>query len=100
MAIDPRISISGELIANAATSRRFARNSRRAAARKRSNFPVLHAERLDDAVARNRFVKNVLDFGELVLSAPRRCAHLPADFFGRIQNHGQEQQQHPRQLSA
>ena len=36
MAIEPRISISGELMANAATSRRFARNSRRAAARKRA----------------------------------------------------------------
>ena len=36
MAIAPKISISGELIAAAATDRRLARNRRRAALRKRA----------------------------------------------------------------
>jgi hypothetical protein len=64
------------------------------------HLPVLHPERFDDAVAGDGFVQNVLDLGQLVLSAARRAAHLPADFSRRIQNHGNEQQQHPRQLSS
>ncbi len=64
------------------------------------HLPVLHAKCLDDPVPGNGFVQNVLDLGELVLSAPRRAAHLPADFSRRVQNRGNEQQQHPRQLPS
>ena len=76
----PKISISGELTAAAATERRFARNRRRAALRKRATSHDLHAEGLDDAVAGDGFVQDVLDLGELVLAAAAWCAHVPADF--------------------
>ena len=65
-----------------------------------SYFPVLHAKRLDDPVAGNRLVQNVLDLGQLILAAPCGAAYLPADFSGRVQNGGNEQQQHPSQLPS
>src|SRR6185437_6356961 len=38
-------------------------------------LPQLHAEGLDDAVAGNRLMQNVLDLRQLVLSRPRRSAN-------------------------
>ena len=66
----PKISISGELIAAAATERRFALNKRCAALAKSSNLPRLHAESLHDAIAGDGLVKNVLNVGQLVLASP------------------------------
>ena len=69
----PKISISGELMAAAATERRLARNSRRAACRKRAISHVLHVEGFHDAVAGDGFVQDVLDLGQLVLPAGAWC---------------------------
>ncbi len=61
------------------------------------DLPVLHAEGFHDAVAGDGFVQDVLDFGQLVLPAARGAAHPAADFARRINDDGNEQQQHPGQ---
>src|ERR1022692_3424532 len=110
----PKISISGELIAVAATERKFARNRRRAAPRKReiSHFSLLKAFTMRlpvmascrmfwiSVVAGNGLVQDVLDLGKLVLSMPGSAADTGADLARGINDHGNEQQQHPRQVSA
>ena len=74
-AIAPKISISGELIAAAATERRLARNRRLRGAAKSRDFPRLPAEGLHDAVAGDGLVQNILHVGQLILSAPSGGAH-------------------------
>ncbi len=100
MAMAPKMSISGELMAAARTERRLARNSRSAASRKRTHLPELHAEGLHDAVAGDGLVQNVLDLGQLVLSVARGVRTRPPILRRRIDDDGNEQQQHPGQLAA
>ena len=68
MAIEPMVSIKGELMDWMRTLRRLARNRRRAAFLKRSISHNLGVEGLHDAVAGDCLVQNVLNFGELVLA--------------------------------
>src|ERR1022692_967512 len=67
---------------------------------KAGNLPLLAVEGLYDAVAGNGLVQDVLDLGKLVLSMPGSAADTGADLARGINDHGNEQQQHPRQVSA
>src|ERR1035438_6771977 len=61
-------------------------------------FPRLHAEGLDDAVAGDGLVQNVLDIGQLVLAATRSRPNTAADANCRENDEGNKQQEHPSKL--
>src|SRR5208337_2162128 len=63
------------------------------------NLPVLTAEGFDDTVAGDSFMQNVLNLGQLVLTASSRVAHTRTDLARRINDAGHEQQQYPRQAA-
>ena len=96
----PAQSISGDEIDCTATDRMFAVSSRSAALAKPRHLPQLHAERLHDAVARDRLVHDVLNLRQLVLPLARRLAHPAPDASRGADNHRHKQQQHPRHPAA
>ena len=55
------------------------------------HFPQLGIEGLHDAVAGHRFVKDVLDFCQLVLARAGTGTHFPADLARRGDDHGNEE---------
>ena len=69
-------------------------------ATKAVHLPPLHAESLDDAVARDGFVQDVLDLRQLVLPGACGGAHAAADATRGGDNDRHKQQQHPGQLTA
>src|SRR5690348_6687020 len=65
-----------------------------------AHLPLFHAERFHDAVAGNGFVEQVVDVGQLVLTAAGGVAHPPANP-ARGKNHERDKQdQDPGQLAA
>ena len=82
------------------TLRRLARNSRLAARLKRRISQISVLKRLHDAIARDGFVQDVLNLGQLVLAGARAGADFPADLARRGDHHWNEQHQRPAQMAA
>jgi hypothetical protein len=100
IAIAPNVSISGELMAAAATDRRLARKQALRRLAESRHFPRFHAEGLHDAVAGDGLMQNVLHVGQLVLPACVWSTDAAADAHGRENDDWDKQQQHPGQLAA
>ena len=82
------------------TLRRLARNRRRGRFLEAQNLPQLGVEGLDDAIAGDGFMQDVLNLGELVLTGAGAGAHFPADLARGGDDHRNEQHQRPAEVSA
>ena len=100
MAMAPKMSIMGELIAAGAGRAQVGAEQAPGGLAEAPRLPGFHAERLHDAHAGDGLVQDVLDFGQLVLPPARGGAHPLADAPGRHQDEGHEDHQHPSQLAA
>ena len=61
------------------TLRRLARKRRRGSFFEPQHFPEFVVERLDDAVASDSLMQNILNFGEFILPGTGAGADFPAD---------------------
>ncbi len=85
---------------NAHAAQVGAKRRRAAAFLKRRISHKLGVEGLDDAVAGDGFMQDVLDLGKLVLSGAGAGAHFAADLARGSDHHGNKQQQRPAEVSA
>ena len=100
MPIAPKTSIKGELIAMRSHRTEIRTEKAGGCFAEPGNFPVFRVEGLHDPVAGDAFVQNVLNFRQLVLAMPRGVTHARTDLARREHNHGDEQKQYPRKISA
>ncbi len=64
------------------------------------NLPQFRVEGLDDAIAGNRFMQDVLNLGQLVLPGAGAGADFPADFACGGNHDRNEQKQRPTEMAA